>query len=91
MTFTEMVEYLAEERAKQLTQELEGEDLSGGWDEDERVIYVLGHCNKVHPDLKEQYPKGWSLLQRETIDEALEKLGLTLSVARVAAASGRVE
>lgn len=82
-SLTEVLDALVKLRTAQLAAELDG-SLHGCLNneiEGQLKIEVYGLCRKVHPDLKDKYPNGWSLSQADTVDEVLNKLGLKLAIA----------
>lgn len=85
MTLRDLVEHVMALRKAQLERELDATlnaDSEFTYDHDggEIKLSFYGHCRKVHPDLVETYPNGWSMVQDETLDEALDKLNLTLEL-----------
>lgn len=82
MTLRDLVDHVTALRKAQLEQELDATlNADSEFDEDDGIkLSFYGHCRKVHPDLVETYPNGWSMMQDETLDETLDKLNLTLEL-----------
>ena len=81
-SLTEVLDALVKLRTAQLAAELDG-SLHGCLNneiEGQLKIEVYGLCRKVHPDLKDNYPNGWSLSQADTVAEVLNKLSLKLAI-----------
>lgn len=79
MTLNQIIEKIIAKFGALLSAELDGK-INGHYDEEKNVACFSGHCNKVHPDLKNVYPNGWTMCQDYTIDEMLKRLGLTLEL-----------
>ena len=83
MTLQQIIDEVIAVRVAQLTESLGGVSLTGFWDDRGSPIMFNGHCTRVHPDLVETYPNGWSLGHDETLQEALDKAGFTLTLTRI--------
>ena len=79
MTFIQFICEIGNLRKEQLSKELDG-NISKYFDEENMTFKFYGHCNKVHPDVKETYPNGWEMGTTETIDEVLQKLNFTIEL-----------
>ena len=79
MTFTQFIDKIGNLRKAQLSEELQG-NITKYLDEDRMLFEFYGNCKKVHPDLANQYPNGWSMGTEETIDDVLDKLNLTIEL-----------
>lgn len=57
LTRNQVIAGLAAHYSKKL-----GGKVWAGWDDEKRAYYIQGEGLPPHPDLKAQFPNGWSLL-----------------------------